>query len=373
MLKQIDKTVPLPKYYQIGESIKEKITGGRYKVGEKLPTCRALSEYFDTTLVTVSNAVKLLESEGYIYKIQGKGMFVKEPKITKKNKAKFKKTGLLMPVKTDLYQNIADVLIHTLEEFDYEAIPLSTRVNDYRSSIESKEKYIKKYIDRGFDSLIINGERHFPYKLLHKYKSHFKQINFIANYESALDFPGANTITADYEKIGYLGGKYLIGKNKKKIIFITYEALSSSRSKHLGTRIITNDTRVLNGIKRAMREAGAETNIYMISSALFRIDQEKIKNELECLMKNDSCGIMALGDFRALAAYHAVNELGMNFDKNCSIVGMYNTPWTEILKPGLTSVSINEREIGRLAAQAVIEGWKGKNIKVEPKLIIRGT
>ena len=69
MLKQIDTAIPLPKYYQISESIKANITGDKYKVGEKLPTCRVLSEFFDTTLVTVSNAVKLLESEGYIHKM----------------------------------------------------------------------------------------------------------------------------------------------------------------------------------------------------------------------------------------------------------------------------------------------------------------
>lgn len=37
MLKQIDTTVPLPKYYQISESIKANIAGDKYKVGEKLP------------------------------------------------------------------------------------------------------------------------------------------------------------------------------------------------------------------------------------------------------------------------------------------------------------------------------------------------
>ena len=372
MLKQINQSVPLPKYYQIGESIKENITNGTYKVGEKLPTCRALSEYFNTTLVTIVNAAKLLELEGYITKIQGKGMFVKDLGANNNIDVQFKKIGLLMPVKADLYQNIADVLIHTLEDFDYEAIPLGNRINDYKSSIESKEKYIKKYTAKGFDSLIINGERHFPYKLLHKYKRYFKQLNFIAHYESGLDFPEANIITTDYEKIGYLGAKYLLQQNKERIVFVSYEKLSPGLRKNLGTRQFPSDTEVIKGIEKAMREAGVKPDIQMIRYELY-MSQTTVSTEIKNYMSSGSCGIMTMGDNRALIAYHAAHELGLELREHCSIVGLFNTPWTTILRPSLTSVSINEHEIGRLAAQAVIESWKGKKIKVEPELIIRET
>ncbi len=332
-----------------------------------------LAKYFDTTVVTVSKAVNLLESQGYINKTQGSGIFVKESKPSKETDVKFKKAGLLMPLKADLYQNIADVLIHTLEEFDYDAIPLGVKINDYKSSIESKEIYIKKYIKRGFDFLIINGDQHFAYKLLHKYKNYFKQLNFIAHYESALDFPEANIITADYEKVGYLGGKYLIKRGKKRIAFITYQGLPSEQRKRLGARQFTSDSDVLNGIKRAMRETGIETDVHIVSHSLAATEQQATETEIKDFMKQGDCGIMTMGDNRALMAYHAANKLGLEFGKHCSLVGLFNTHWTEILKPGLTSVSINEREIGRLVAKAVIEEWKGKRIKVEPELIIRET
>lgn len=373
MLKQINSTVPLPKYYQIGESIKEKINNGEYEAGKKLPTCRALSEYFNTTLVTVSNAVKLLESEGYIHKVQGKGMFVCEQNTQPEPEVEFKKIGLLMPVKTDLYQNIADVLIHTLEEFNYEIVPLGVRVNDYKAAIEAKEKYLRKYAERGFDAVIINGERHFPYKLLHKYKDHFKQLNFVGHYESGLDFPEANVIVADYEKVGYLGGKYLLDKGRDRIGFITYETMSPELIKRLGSREHTNDTEVMNGIRKAMREAGRESDIFVVHNDLQRFGNNHTEVLISNFIKQGKCGIMTLGDNRAMLAYHATREQGLTFEDNCSIVGLYNTPWTEILNPSLTSISINEREIGRLTAQAVIEGWRGKRIKVEPELIIRET
>lgn len=373
MLKQINTAIPLPKYYQISESIKANITGNKYKVGEKLPTCRALSEYFDTTLVTVSNAIKLLESEGYIHTIQGKGMFVKAPADVKKADIKFKKVGLLMPIKTDLYQNIADVLIHTLEEFDYEAVPLGTKIVTCKFPLEFKEEYIKKYATRGFDSLVINGDRYFPYKLLHKYKEQFAQLNFIAHHESALDFPEANIITADYEKVGYLGGKHLLKQDKKRILFVSYASLSPELARSLGTRQCCSDEEVLTGIKTAIREAGLKPDIHIIRYNLKSPEVTTVEAQIKDFMSHGSCGIMAMGDSRALFAYHAARKLSLPFGEHCSIVGLFNTPWTQIFSPSLTSISINEREIGRLTAKAIYEGWKGRKIKVAPELIVRET
>ena len=373
MSVQIEKVIPAAKYHQIGERLKGNILDGKYSAGEKLPTYRELAKHFDTTMVTISNAVKMLEAQGYINRVPGSGMFVQEPESRKRSSVKFKKTGLLMAVKADLYQNMADALINILEEFDYEAVPLGIKINDYKTSVEDKEKLIRKYVERAFDSLIISGERHFPSKLLYKYKSYFKQINFITHYESVLDFPGANIITADYEKVGYLGGKYLMEQNKKRIAFLTYAKLSPALNKRLGSREFTADSDVLNGMKRAMREIGVEPDVHVVSHFPIGPEQKIAEMEIKDFMKQGDCGIMTMGDNRALTAYHAAHELGLQFGEHCSIIGMFNTPWTEILKPSLTSISINEREIGCLAGKAVIEGWKGKKIKVEPELIVRET
>ena len=323
-------------------------------------------------MVTISNAVRLLEKDGFVKRLNRQGTFVRKIPIIS-DKDKFKKVGLVMPIKGDLYQNIAEVLLNALEEFDYEKIPLGSRLNDYQTSLEMKEIYIKKYIKRGFDFLIINGERHFNYKVLHKYKGYFKQLNFIINNESALEFPEANTIEADYEKAGYLGGKHLIEKGRRRIVFTTYEKLSPEQHKSWGVRQFTSDMQILSGIKSAMTEAGIEPDVHTIRFSLSDLHPEKYKMKIKDFMKQGNCGIMVQGDVRAQGAYNAASELGLALGKDCSMVGLFNTPWTGIFKPGLTSISINEREIGCLAAQAIVKGWKGKKIKVEPELIVRDT
>lgn len=373
MSVQIEKVTPAAKYHQIGERLKENILDGKYKAGEKLPTYRELAKLFDTTMVTISNSVKMLETQGYINRIPGSGIFVQRPESRKRPTVKLKKAGLLMAVKADLYQNMADALINVLEEFDYEVVPLGIKINDYKASVEDKEKFIRKYVERAFDSLIISGERHFPYKFLYKYKEHFKQINFVAHYESALDFPDANIITVDYEKAGYLGGQHLLKQKQNRIAFLTYEELTPELKEQLGSRQNNADVNVLNGLKKSLIEAGIEPEIRVFRHSLEAEKQQDAEKEIKRFMRKGPCGIMTMGDNRALIAYHAANELGMKFGAQCSIVGMFNTPWTEILKPSLTSISINEREIGRLAGQIAIKEDKGKRIKVEPELIIRET
>ena len=372
MLKQIDKKAPLAKYCQISDSIREKIKSGSFAEEEKLPTCRNLASYFGTTVNTVMKAVDVLESEGYIYKVQGKGIFAKKPTVRRRKKVQIKRIGQFVPINADLYQNITDEMVSILHNFDYELVPFGN-IFGSKMTVEEKELSMKKVIERNFDALIINGERHFNYKLLHKYKDHLPQITFIAHCESALDFKEANRITADYEKIGYLGADYLIKKDIKKILFISYEKLPLQQYKSLGTKTQSSDIDVLNGMKRALKENKLELDIEIVRDELNNSSSQKAINTIEQNLGNGNLGVMTMGDSRALDAYNVVKNSKFEFGKDCSIVGLFNTPWTEILTPKLTSISIREREIGRLAAEAIIGGWKGKRILVEPELIVRET
>ncbi|MGL6066506.1 MAG: PLP-dependent aminotransferase family protein [Cetobacterium sp.] len=63
-------------YLDIYKYFKEKIIVGSLKPGEKLPSLRQISMKNELNATTVLKAYDLLEDEGYIYKILGKGSFV---------------------------------------------------------------------------------------------------------------------------------------------------------------------------------------------------------------------------------------------------------------------------------------------------------
>jgi len=72
---------PLPKYYQLKELLREKITAGEWQPGDMLPSERELSEQYHISRMTVRQALQELATEGLLRREQGRGTFVAEPKI----------------------------------------------------------------------------------------------------------------------------------------------------------------------------------------------------------------------------------------------------------------------------------------------------
>lgn len=77
--KRIDKTTPIPLYYQLKQHLKEHINHCR--VGDAIPTENELCEQFDVSRTTVRQAIAELVSEGHLVRSTGKGTFVTKPKV----------------------------------------------------------------------------------------------------------------------------------------------------------------------------------------------------------------------------------------------------------------------------------------------------
>ena len=73
----IDKTLEKPLYIQLYENIKALIEENQID-NEKLPSIRKLSKQLGVNNVTIINAYKLLEQEGYVYSLEGSGTYVKK-------------------------------------------------------------------------------------------------------------------------------------------------------------------------------------------------------------------------------------------------------------------------------------------------------
>ncbi len=71
----------LPLYMQIFNSLKSSIISGEYKDGDQLPSERLLCEQFNVSRISIRKALDMLEREGLVYSVHGKGNFVKESKM----------------------------------------------------------------------------------------------------------------------------------------------------------------------------------------------------------------------------------------------------------------------------------------------------
>ena len=67
----------LPKYYLVKKAIVENIENEVYDSKDPIPSERELMETYQVSRITVRKAIDELVTEGYLYKIQGKGTYVK--------------------------------------------------------------------------------------------------------------------------------------------------------------------------------------------------------------------------------------------------------------------------------------------------------
>lgn len=77
----IDKQHPLPIYHQLKEMLRGKIRAGEWNPGDSVPSERELSETYDISRMTARQALKELTIEGLVYREQGRGTFVANPRL----------------------------------------------------------------------------------------------------------------------------------------------------------------------------------------------------------------------------------------------------------------------------------------------------
>jgi GntR family transcriptional regulator len=71
----------VPRYIQIAETLRERIRGGALSAGARLDNQRALAREFGVTVMTLRQALELLDRDGLIARRHGLGTFVASPSI----------------------------------------------------------------------------------------------------------------------------------------------------------------------------------------------------------------------------------------------------------------------------------------------------
>lgn len=73
-----DNGKKLPKYLEIEEDIKFRILLGEWKPGEKTLSETEFCKVYNASRITIRRALADLERAGYLYKVSGKGTFIKD-------------------------------------------------------------------------------------------------------------------------------------------------------------------------------------------------------------------------------------------------------------------------------------------------------
>lgn len=79
----IDPANIIPKYFQLANILREQIQNGEFEPQDAIPSERHLEYQYNLSRPTIRQAIDLLERQGYLYRIHGKGTFVSPPKLQK--------------------------------------------------------------------------------------------------------------------------------------------------------------------------------------------------------------------------------------------------------------------------------------------------
>lgn len=78
---ELDKTIPVPLYFQLKNLLLKEIQSQACSVEASIPTEKELSEMFGISRTTVRKAIAELVQEGWLYRIKSKGTYVVRVKI----------------------------------------------------------------------------------------------------------------------------------------------------------------------------------------------------------------------------------------------------------------------------------------------------
>ena len=97
---------------------------------------------------------------------------------------------------------------------------------------------------------------------------------------------------------------------------------------------------------------------------------------LEALAKNPAVtGLVAANDLIALGCYDALAEKGLSCPEDISITGYNDSPFVDLVRPPLTSVRVDQREMGLEAARILLARMAGHHavadILLRPEFVAR--
>ena len=72
----------VPRYHQIAQSLRERMAGGLLPPGARMDNQRRLAQEFGVTLMTLRQALEVLERDGLIARRHGLGTFVARPSVS---------------------------------------------------------------------------------------------------------------------------------------------------------------------------------------------------------------------------------------------------------------------------------------------------
>ncbi len=355
----------LPLYQQVEQYLREQISIGALRTGDMLPSVKELCEQFGgINHLTVRQAIKNLSEENLVRSIQGRGSFVTE------QATRHARIAIVLPHLEDtIFIRIAKGAQEALETEGVRSLIL-----DSRGSETTEADHI-----HNLTNLPVDGALIFPIAHSNIAEQVFKLKidNFcfvlVDRYFEDIATP---SVVADNYQGGYKSAKHLTEQGRRRVAWIGELRSTAARQRLKGFQDALNDADIAcpNSLIKNVEVNPSTPALYHAELA------EGVHAAVDDLLvgPNPIDAIVCCDDATALSALARLQQLGKQVPKDIAIIGFDDVPEATTSRPALTTVSQPMIQIGREAAQMLMQRMENRDLppvqKILPvELIVRET
>ena len=315
-IERIDHESEIPKYKQVVDLIISDIEAGIFKKGQRVPSINETSEELLISRDTVEKAYVYLRKNGILSSVRGKGYYVNQTNLHKKIKVALV-INKLSNYKRSLYYSFVDTMG---KKADVDVFIYNYNIEKFEEIIDNQHK--------NYDFFVIlpqfYDESEKGAEIIHKLPKQ-KVLLIDRNLDVLKDYP---VVYQEFEKdiqTALLQGIDLLRKyNKVHLVFPTSEYYSKN---------------ILRGF-----QIFCQVNEFDFS-IIHQLNPEDVeKNQAYVLISDDD-----LYNFVKICKTN-----GWTLGKDVGVVAYNDNPVKEILEDGITTITTNHNEIGRIAAEMIL-------------------
>jgi LacI family transcriptional regulator len=249
--------------------------------------------------------------------------------------------GVVVPtLGLSIFARGVEALQSRLAELGYRLLVANSQYDLEKEALE-----IQALLEQGIDGLVLVGNEHLPEarSLVRRYDIPVV-ITFV--HEAAEDLPavGFNNLASAYEMTAYLVG---IGHSQFGVITSPVAANDRIRARR-------------DGIFRCLRDNGLSLDPASLVEVPYLVEagREALRRVMSAAPQTTA--VLCTTDVLAIGAVAEAKRLGIDVPGRLSVAGFDNLEFASYLDPALTTVTIPAEEIGRTAADRLLDVFAGK-------------
>ena len=335
-MSQSVSTCEAPVYQPLVDSIRGRVRRGALRPGQQIGSEIGLMRQTGLSRNSVRRAVQTLMGEGLVERRPGKGVFVRPPNVTTRT------VEVVVPgLESQLVVGIAAGVRAVGRERG-----VRVRIHDCHGDMDHEVEQVRLLAHSGANGAVIVALPHERFaEAVYQLKS--ERFAFVVVDEPIWGLPTATVMSDNY------GGGYAVGK-----------ALTHQGHRRIG--FIGNLTggiaaqRRLEGLIHAVNDAGiafdrslvADLNVPPLADWSEAIERETRRL---MLLAERPTALFFVCDAAAAVAYRTLRSMNLHIGRDVSVVGYDDDPICELLDPPLATVRQPSQEIGRAAADCLMQ------------------